>query len=166
MTESQDRWSAGLETAVVVAVGLAVLVGAVACGSTRPRNVPDVTGRRLDLAENALDARRLRYRAVGGGELGIAIRSHWTVCAQNPRPGKAAISVTLFVGRTCRTVPDVVGEPLDLAEEEIEALGLKASEQSVEGDPVLVDQLWVVCSQSPAPGTRAGAVDLHVAYDC
>jgi hypothetical protein len=125
-----------------------------------------VTGRRLDVAENSLDARGLGYRTVGGGELGIIVRSHWTVCAQRPRPRAVATSVTLFVGRACRIVPDVVDEQVDVAEQEIEALGLKVSEHSLDGDPVVLEPLWVVCTQSPVAGARAGAVDLRVAHDC
>jgi len=64
--------------------------------------VPDVTGRRLDVAELHLRAKHIRYREVGGGTFGIVVRSNWTVCQQEPRPGTAANGrVSLIVDRAC-----------------------------------------------------------------
>ena len=58
------------------------------CGGTaKPKPVPDVRGQRLDLAEDRLDVRGLDYEEIGGGNLGIVIRSHWWVCDQAPAPG-------------------------------------------------------------------------------
>jgi len=54
-----------------------------------------------------------------------------------------------------RVVPDVRGQRLDRAER---VLG--------DGDPVLVDRLWTVCTQSPDGGTRGRFVELHIAHDC
>lgn len=156
---------------VTLVAAIALLLGATACGSTAPKAAPDVTGERLDVAENALDASGLRYRTVGGGALGIVVRSHWTVCRQSPRPGIGARSVTLFVARACPAarpvvVPDVIGDDLDDAESTLEQAGLRVSAESVEGDPILVRSLWTVCDQSPAPGLRGRAVELYVAHDC
>ncbi len=152
-------------------VGAALLLGATACGSTRAVVVPDVTGERLDAAEDNLDAAGLRYRAVGGGAFGIVVRSHWLVCEQSPRPPAKAVSVTLYVERACPAarpvlVPDVVGEELDDAESELEAAGIQVSEESDDGDPILVESLWTVCDQSPEGGGRSRTVELYVAHEC
>ena len=72
-------------SAAVVFSALALLLAG--CGSTEPKAVPDVSGRSLDVAEDTLDRAGLRYDAVGGGAFGIVVRSHWTVCKQNPAPG-------------------------------------------------------------------------------
>jgi len=72
------------------------------CGGTAaPKPAPDVRGERLDLAEERLDARGLDWEEVGGGNLGILVRSHWYVCSQEPGPGKKATTVRLVVEREC-----------------------------------------------------------------
>ena len=150
-----------------VALGIGVLLTASACGSSRPRAVPNVTGSRLNVAEDTLDAWGLRYSTVGGGAFGIVVRANWTVCRQSPRAGVPATSVTLFVARACpTTVPDLVGEQLSDAEAKLEAAGLAVNEHSAEGEPTDDESAWVVCSQSPAAGTRAESVDLYVDYYC
>ena len=35
-----------------------------------------------------------------------------------------------------------------------------------DGGDVVVDSLWTVCSQVPAPGERGHGVDLYVSHDC
>ena len=156
-------------TAAVAFFGLALLLAA--CGSTTRRAVPDVTGQRLDVAEDTLDSADLRYDAVGGGSLGIVVRSHWTVCRQTPTPGASARSVTLFVARSCPAagsdvVPDVVGDSLEAAKDELEAEGFAVVAQSADGDLILVEHLWTVCDQSPEPGHRGHTVEFEVAHDC
>ena len=156
------------------ALGLAaaaLLLGATACGSTRPAPVPDVTGERLDVAEDTLDAAGLRYHPVGGGAFGIILPSRWTVCSQIPTPGKRATEVTLVVERSCPApqplvVPDVTGEQLDDARDELERSGFQVSAESLEDDPVLVESFWTVCEQRPEPGRRGREVELYVAHDC
>jgi len=156
-------------TAAVAFFALALLVAG--CGTAAPKAVPDVTGQRLDVAEDMLDGVDLRYDAVGGGALGIVVRSHWTVCRQTPAPGASASSVTLFVARSCPTagpdvVPDVIDDNLADAREELEAEGFAVVAQSADGDPILVEHLWTVCDQSPEPGHRGHTVELEVAHDC
>jgi beta-lactam-binding protein with PASTA domain len=152
---------------IAFALGIGLLLTASACGSARPRAVPDVTGNRLDVAEDTLDASGLRYRAVGGGSFGIVVRAHWTVCRQSPRASVSATSVTLFVARRCpRAVPDLVGQQLDAAEARLEAAGLEVNAHSLEGETIDDQSVLVVCSQSPAAGTRAASVDLYVDYSC
>ena len=59
----------------------------------------------LDAAEDALDARALRYDVAGGGLFGIVVRSRWTVCNQVPAGGTLARHVTLYVARSCAAEP-------------------------------------------------------------
>lgn len=156
----------------LVAVALAAAVLALAgCGSAKPTAVPDVAGQRLDLAQDTLDAAGLRYTTIGGGALGIVVRSHWIVCRQSPAPKANARTVTLIVARTCplaqaRIVPDVIDDQLDEARTELEAAGFTVTARSIDGDPVLVEDRWTVCDQSPEPGHRGRVVELDVAHDC
>ena len=143
------------------AVGLLLLAGASACGG-HATAVPDVTGERLDAAEDALDAAGLRYRTVGGGTFGIVIRSRWIVCRQSPAPKRVARSVTLFVARSC-SVPGVVGLRLDDAEDVLEEAGYGIEVHSLDSGPVIVRHFWNVCSQSESD---ANTVDVFVAHDC
>ena len=127
--------------------------------------VPDVTGERLDLAQDTLDASGLRYRTEGGGAFGIVVRSHWFVCQQSPPPKTVATSVTLTVARSC-SIPDVVGESLEDGEDELRYAGIESSAHSLEDEPILLESFWTVCDQSPPPGASSQAVELYVAHDC
>ena len=62
-----------------------------------------------------------------------------------------------FTSRARTTVvPDVTGEPLDVAEDTLDAVGLNY--QTVGGGAfgIIVRSHWTVCRQRPAPGRRAG----------
>lgn len=89
---------------LVTALFLTFVAGG--CGG-EANAVPDVEGKRLDVAQELLDDAGLGYEVVGGGELGVIVRRNWQVCKQSPRPGRRAKSVELRVGRSCiGTVPD------------------------------------------------------------
>ena len=148
--------------AVLAIVAAVCLTG---CGNAQPRSVPDVTGQRLNVAEDRLDALGLHYRTSGGGAFGIVLRSNWTVCRQSPAPRRTATSVLLSVARSC-SIPDVRWESLDDAEDTLREAGIPYSEQSLDGDPIVVDSLWTVCSQSPFRGTPGRTVRLFVSHDC
>jgi hypothetical protein len=64
------------------------------CGETSPRKVPDVTGERLDVAEDVLDDAGLPYDVDGGV---VIIRSHWRVVRQIPAAGTRARRVHVVV---------------------------------------------------------------------
>jgi beta-lactam-binding protein with PASTA domain len=149
---------------IAIVLGCTFALAASACGSARPRAVPDVTGKRLDVAEDTLDALGLHYRTAGGGAFGIVVRSHWYVCEQRPAPRKVARNVLLTVERSC-TVPDVVGESLEDAEDDLRRAGIDFSVDSLDGDPVVVDSFWTVCDQSPPAGAAPQTVRLEVARD-
>jgi hypothetical protein len=125
-----------------------------------------VRGERLDVAEGAFDASGLRYAGVDGA-FGIVVGSRRLVCSQRPVTHTLAWSVTLDVARSRPPlVPDVVGESLEAAEDQLERAGISVREQSIGGEEVIVDSFWAIGVRSPGPGTRAASVVLSVAHDC
>jgi beta-lactam-binding protein with PASTA domain len=146
-----------------------VLLFAVAgCGGRDARSAPDVTGERLDVAQEELDDVGLGSEVIGGGTFGVVVRSHWRVCEQHPGPGRVAKSVELVVARSCPerhvpgTVPNVTGLRLDIAKDELAEDDL-ANDVYEEGlGDVVIESDWTVCSQYPDPGSVADEVELYV----
>jgi PASTA domain len=157
-----------LLTILLVAAGLA------GCGGDpEPQAVPDLRGERLDVAERELDDRNLDFERVGGGPLGIVIRSRWQVCDQEPAPGRKATSVRLIVDRHCppippleRVVPDLAGLRIGRAETVLARRELSFSVESRFGEALSAPPRGVVCEQEPPAGARASHVVLYVARDC
>jgi beta-lactam-binding protein with PASTA domain len=151
----------------------AILLLAGCSEAAKPKRVPDLRGQRLDLAEDRLQARGLDWEEIGGGSLGIVIRSHWQVCDQEPKPGRLGRTVKLVVERECPDippqppfVPDVIGLSLEDANHELDDLGFAHDAETYDDDVPLVEHLWEVCGQDPAPGTRGLYVELYVDRDC
>jgi beta-lactam-binding protein with PASTA domain len=148
------------------------LLALAGCGGSDPQTVPDVRGKRLDVAERRLDSLGLDYERVGGGAFGIVVRSNWTVCDQRPRAGVTAAEVTLVVGRHCpppppkrHVVPSLVGSDLSAAERSLERRGIPYRVETWDGgpiDPVVAE----VCDQRPDGGEKAAEVVLYAAADC
>ena len=144
-----------------------LLLALTGCGQAEPRAVPDVRGERLDVAERRLDDAGLEYERVGGGTLGVVVRSNWEVCDQEPAPGRRATRVRLIVDRHCPPPPRPTHVIPDLTGDELEAARARLDEREIpyrivgwrRGTPV-------VCDQDPAGGRRAQEVVLHVAPDC
>jgi hypothetical protein len=155
--------------ATVSALVAAVLAGG--CGGEANR-VPDVEGDRLDVAQERLDDAGLGYEVIGGGALGVVVRSNWRVCDQYPAAGKRAESVDLRVDRSCagpeafETVPYVVGIPLDEAKRRLEERGLDYDVDEEGVGEVLVESNWTVCDQWPYSGERAAFVQIQVEHVC
>jgi beta-lactam-binding protein with PASTA domain len=154
----------------IVLVSLTALVAGCG-GDPEPTAVPDVRGKRLDVAERRLDSAGLEYERVGGGAFGIVVRSKWSVCDQTPKPGEQAAKVTLVVDRYCpppepRTfvVPDLVGTRLSQAEARLTRLGTPFD--VVRLDPAVPPSRATVCEQEPGAGVRATDVTLYAARDC
>lgn len=64
------------------------------------KTVPDEVGERLDVAEDDLDERGIRFKEVGGGSFGIVVRSNWEVCETRPAAGQpVGGAVKLIVDR-------------------------------------------------------------------
>lgn len=146
-------------------------------GGGEQRVVPDVRGQRLDRAERVLADQKLDWREEGASGVEALVRSNWKVCGQAPAPGKLGRRVILRVARSCASkpaptvsaaprLPWLDGTNLDDAKEQLDGMGITYSIDTDEGDPVLVDRLWTVCTQSPDGGTRARFVELRVAHEC
>ena len=58
-------------------------------------------GKRLDVAQERLDDAGVGYEVIGGGALGVIVRSNWEVCEQRPGAGARAKTVELVVARSC-----------------------------------------------------------------
>jgi beta-lactam-binding protein with PASTA domain len=88
----------------VVAVLLAASLGG--CGSnSAPEVMPDVSGKRLDIATSDLKGLGVDediVEVVGGGAFGVIDESNWTVCDQEPGAGeKLESAIRLVVDRSC-----------------------------------------------------------------
>jgi beta-lactam-binding protein with PASTA domain len=160
------------------ALALVPMLFLVGCGGGREqRVVPDVRGQRLDRAERVLADQKLDWNEEGSSGAAALVRSNWTVCGETPAPGKLARRVLLHVARVCgsKPAPELSAAPrlpwldgtnLDDAKEQLDGAGIAYSIDTDDGDPVLVDGLWTVCSQIPDGGTRARLVELRVSHDC
>jgi hypothetical protein len=86
--------------ALVVVLSAVLAAG---CGGENrdATRVPQVDGKRLDVAQEVLDDAGLDYEVIGGGVFGVIVRSNWEVCEQRPLAGKRAKSVDLVVARSC-----------------------------------------------------------------
>jgi beta-lactam-binding protein with PASTA domain len=83
------------------------LVVARSCpGRHVPGTIPDVTGLRLDVAEDLLVEDDLAYDVYEEGLGDVVIESNWTVCSQYPDPGAVADEVELYVERSCEDDDD------------------------------------------------------------
>lgn len=142
-----------------------VLLLAAGCGAAPRKAVPEVTGERLNVAEDTLDANGLRYRTAGGGIFGIVVRANWVVCEQSPPPHRIASTVLLTVARSC-DVPYVVGQSLDDAEDELHDRGIDVEEIGLDGEPIVLESMWTVCRQSPPAGAPVQPTELYVSHDC
>ena len=139
-------------------------------------SLPDLVGERLDVAEDALDDLGIDYEEIGGGTFGVVDASNWTVCAQDPEAGVETTSVELVVARpgecdastqgdsdgSTDSIPKLAGVRLDVAEDQLEDLGI-ASEIIGGGTFGVLDHTaWEVCSTRPRAGQSAQVVKLIV----
>jgi hypothetical protein len=63
------------------------------------------------------------------------------------------------------TVPDLAGENLDAAEDELDSRGIGYAVDAGD-EEVVLEHLWTVCSQTPEPGAHARFVTLTVEHRC
>jgi PASTA domain len=141
--------------------------------------LPDLVGERLDVAESTLDDLGIAYEEIGGGTFGVVDASNWTVCAQDPGPGAAATSVELVVARpgecdsstqggggggggSADSLPDLAGVRLDIAEDQLEDLGIAYEIIGGGTFGVLDHTAWEVCETQPGAGAAAQVVKLIV----
>jgi beta-lactam-binding protein with PASTA domain len=64
------------------------------------------------------------------------------------------------------SVPDVTGQPLNGAEDRLDAAGLDHQTSGGGLLGIVIRSNWTVCSQSPAPRRKASSVVLSVARSC
>jgi hypothetical protein len=85
-------------------VALLIAAGLAGCGSDKDPAMPDLAGKKLDVALS--DIERAGFEddvdVVGGGVLGIINKSNWEVCEQTPAPGEPLTEAPrLTVERDC-----------------------------------------------------------------
>lgn len=82
-----------------------LLVPLAGCSSS-PKAMPDLIGKRLDIARSDLKELGLEdgesIEVVGGGTFGALDESNWTVCDQEPKAkGEIGENVRVLIDRTC-----------------------------------------------------------------
>src|SRR4051812_12294491 len=85
-------------------VALAILLGFAGCGSDKNAVMPDVTGKKLDIATSAIKDAGFEdeVKVDGGGVFGVIDESNWQVCDQSPVAGEAVSDAPrLTVDRSC-----------------------------------------------------------------
>lgn len=95
-----------MRAVIGLAISIVGVLGLVGCDSNETVKMPDVTGKKLDVAydqiENAGVVEKDKINIEGGGFFGVLIESNWTVCEQSPAPGQALSGApTLTVDRAC-----------------------------------------------------------------
>ncbi len=88
--------------ALCLAVALATSWGFTGCGSDAV--MPDVAGRKLDVAKSAIKDAGFEdeVKVSGGGAFGVVKESNWEVCDQSPAAGEAVSAAPqLTVDRSC-----------------------------------------------------------------
>lgn len=153
MLTSTCRINASLAAAVV-----ALIVAG--CSGADPIAMPDVVGKKLDVAKSDVARAGIdqEVEVVGGGLLGVVVESNWTVCTQEP-PSGAPVSgpPNLTVDRSCDASgtadPGVSEEPAPTGStqptpdaEAYTYQGPKYEIVSVDEDqgPAKLNQYWVV----------------------
>lgn len=88
-------------------IAVLVFVFALAgCGAGKDVTMPDVTGKKLDVAydkiENAGFKDKDKVKIEGGGTFGVVMEGNWTVCEQSPASGETVSGApTLTIDRSC-----------------------------------------------------------------
>lgn len=104
----------------VMSVAVAVVMPLVGCSSDTSVTMPDVVGKRLDIALS--DVERAGFddevEVLGGGSFGVIDESNWTVCSQEPREGDlVSVAPRISVDRTCDS--DDALEPTTAEEKDV-----------------------------------------------
>ncbi|HVV38341.1 MAG TPA: excalibur calcium-binding domain-containing protein, partial [Acidimicrobiales bacterium] len=85
-------------------LGLTLVVGLAGCNKSDATVMPDVKGRRLDVALSDIKRAGFKHKVevVGGGTFGVVVKSHWMVCEQLPAAGQALKEAPrVTVSRSC-----------------------------------------------------------------
>jgi Domain of unknown function (DUF4839)/PASTA domain len=90
--------------ALLLTFAVAMLLGSASCGSDNNAVMPDVTGKKLDVAKDAIKDAGFddEVKVEGGGVFGVIDESNWEVCDQSPVAGAAVSEAPqLAVERSC-----------------------------------------------------------------
>jgi hypothetical protein len=90
---------------LMVSLGVGLGLCLAGCGTSRKHvTMPDVTGKRLDVAKQAIKDAGFSDdpKVLGGGVLGVVVDANWTVCSQSPAAGASVTDKPeLTVDRSC-----------------------------------------------------------------
>lgn len=111
--------------ALCLAVAVSTLMGFSGCGSDKNTVMPDVTGKKLDVANGAIKDAGFEdeVKVNGGGVFGVVDESNWEVCEQSPVAGEAVSDAPrLTVDRSCDddAEPSATSEPSEKPSETVE----------------------------------------------
>lgn len=150
--------SALVAAAVIVLVAGAGVAASVYVSGSRLVEVPDVTGLRQANAEIALSQRSLEPQVSGQVSVDVPAGR---IISQDPSAGSrvkrgSAVSLIVSVGRQTLSVPDLIGQPLQDAREELAVLGLNVEVATVSSEVTGT----VVLEMYPAPGAVVSVGDV------
>jgi hypothetical protein len=128
--------------ALSLAVAMVTLAGFSGCGSDTTAVMPDVTGKRLDVAKSTIRDAGFEdeVKVDGGGVFGVLNESNWEVCDQTPAAGAAVSGAPrLTIDRSCHddAAPGETSKPSTTASEPSEPDG--ATSGGPDGDQVLTN---------------------------
>jgi hypothetical protein len=125
--------------ALRLVVALAILLGFAGCGSDKNPVMPDVTGKKVDVAKGAIKDAGFEdeVKVDGGGVFGVIDESNWEVCDQSPVAGEAVSDAPrLTVDRSCDDAePSETSKPSETPSETLEPDATESSEP--DGEQVL-----------------------------
>jgi hypothetical protein len=115
-----------------LAVAVVTLVGFSGCGSDTTAVMPDVTGKKLDVAKSTIRNAGFEdeVKVDGGGAFGVLNESNWEVCDQSPSAGAAVSGAPrLTIDRSCHddAAPGETSKPSTTASEPAAADGAPSS---------------------------------------
>lgn len=104
-------------TLAFLSVAAGLVLGLAGCGtSSKHITMPDVTGKRLDVAKQAIKDAGFSDdpKVLGGGLFGVVVDANWTVCSQSPAAGAPVTDKPeLTVDRSCASSTSPSSNPTD-----------------------------------------------------
>jgi hypothetical protein len=117
--------------ALRLVVALAILLGFAGCGSDKNPVMPDVTGKKVDVAKSAIKDAGFEDEVTvdGGGVFGVINESNWEVCDQSPVAGETVSDAPrLTADRSCDAKPSETSKPSETPSETPEPDATESSE--------------------------------------
>src|SRR5690606_28457647 len=118
------HWGQLMRRRLLSLIDAGIVLSLAGCSEEAPVTMPDVVGKRLDVATSDIERAGFtdEVEVLGGGLLGILDESNWTVCSQDPSGG-TPISATprVTVERDCEAdEPEPSASASETPEEEAE----------------------------------------------